>query len=89
MLKVLDEKIRQLVPQLALPVIFECEKVVLDIIRCLFALLGQQIGDRVNVHGGGGGGVSVDAPEMVVVEWVGARRVLMFVSDKTGDQNGV
>ena len=46
----LDESIGELVPQLALPVVLECEQVVLCIIRRLVTLLREQVGYCVDVH---------------------------------------
>lgn len=40
-------------PQLALPEVFELKKVVLDVFGGGIALVGQQVGDCVDVHVGG------------------------------------
>jgi hypothetical protein len=50
LLEIEDEFIGQLVPQLALPEIFELEEEVLDMFGGSIALIRQQVGDRVDIH---------------------------------------
>lgn len=49
----LDEGIRELVPQLALPEVLEVENERLQIVRRLVSLVREEVWDRVDVHPGG------------------------------------
>jgi len=54
----LDELVRQLVPQLALPVVLKGDEVFLELLRRLVPRIAQQIRDCVCVHRHGCGVVS-------------------------------
>ena len=49
-IEVFNKDISELMPELPVPIIFYCEKALLEIFWCILALLGQKVGDNFRIH---------------------------------------